>query len=442
MQPPQTRYAKAGDGNQIAYQVLGEGPLDLVYLTGSLSNVDVRWEHPMSARFLERLASFSRLVTFDRRGVGVSDRLPPEITPTWEEWAEDLQVVLEAVDSRRAVLFAVSDGGAMAITFAASHPERIEALVLFHSLGNANEQSKDEKVAVTELVASVEEELWGTPELVKFIAPSIEGDSVQSAWLAKYMRATMTPRAAAAHTRSRSAAEVEFILPSLNVPTLVMHRTGYGLLTVESARPLAGQIPDARFVEIPGVDVWPQTQESELILEEVEAFVTGVQPAPPRDRFLTTVLFSDIVDSTRLATALGDREWHRRLDDHDRMVRSELERFRGKEIKTTGDGFLVTFDGPGRAIHFARAVREGAQRSGIDVRLGLHTGEVEGRGDDIAGIAVHIAARVAGTAGTGEILVSRTVTDLVAGSGIDFEDRGEHELKGVRDPWRLFAVVG
>jgi len=440
--PPQTRYVTARDGNQIAYQVVGEGSPDLVYLTGSLSNLDVRWEHASSAYFLERLASFSRLVIFDRRGVGVSDRLPPEITPTWEEWAEDLQVVLDAVDSRRAVLFAVADGGAMAITFAASHPERIEALVLFHSLGNANEQSEDERAAVTELVASVEEELWGTPELVKFIAPSIEGDADQSAWLAKYMRATMTPRAAAARTRSRSTAEVEFILSSISVPTLVMHRTGYELLTIESARPLAAQIPDARFVEIPGIDVWPQTQEPELILDKVEAFVTGVQPVPPSNRFLTTVLFSDIVDSTRLASALGDREWHRRLDDHDRVFRSELQRFRGNEIKTTGDGFLFTFDGPGRAIHCARAMREGAQRLGIDVRLGLHTGEVEGRGGDIAGIAVHIAARVAASAAAGEILVTRTVTELVAGSGIEFEDRGDHELKGVSDRWRLFAVRG
>ena len=440
MDPPQTRYATARDGTQIAYQIVGDGPVDLVYLTGSLSNVDVRWEHLSSSRFLERLASFSRLVIFDRRGVGVSDRLPPEINPTWEEWAEDLEVVLDAVDSRRAVLFAVSDGGAMAIAFAASHPERIQALVLFHSLGNAGEQSEDEKAAVTELIADVEEELWGTTDLVKFIAPSIEGDAVQSAWLAKYMRATMTPRAAAAHTRSRSTAEVEFILPSLGVPTLVMHRAGYGLMTIDSARPLAEQIPSVRFVEVPGIDVWPQTQEAELILDEVEEFVTGVQPAPPRNRFLTTVLFSDIVESTRLASVLGDREWHRRLDDHDRVVRRELELFRGDEIKTTGDGFLVTFDGPGRAIHCACAIRESAHKLDIDVRLGLHTGEVEGRGDDIAGIAVHIAARVAATAEAGEILVSRTVTDLVAGSGLEFEDRGEHELKGVPDRWRLFAV--
>ena len=440
MDPPQTRYATARDGNQIAYQIAGDGPVDLVYLTGSLSNVDVRWEHFSSSRFLERLASFSRLVIFDRRGVGVSDRLPPEINPTWEEWAEDLEVVLDAVGSRRAVLFAVSDGGAMAIAFAASHPERIRALVLFHSLGDAGEQSEDEKIAVTELIAGVEEELWGTTDLVKFIAPSIEGDAVQSAWLAKYMRATMTPRAAAAHTRSRSAAEVEFILPSLGMPTLVMHRTEYGLMTIGSARLLAEQIPGARFVEVPGIDVWPQTQEAELILDEVEEFVTGVQPAPPRNRFLTTVLFSDIVESTRLASVLGDREWHRRLDDHDRVVRREFELFRGNEIKTTGDGFLVTFDGPGRAIHCARAMRESARKLDIDVRLGLHTGEVEGRGDDIAGIAVHIAARVAATAGAGEILVSRTVTDLVAGSGLEFEDRGEYELKGVPDRWRLFAV--
>ena len=442
VQPPQTKYANARDGNQIAYQILGEGPLDLVYLTGSLSNVDVRWEHPSSAQFLERLASFSRLVVFDRRGAGASDRLPPGNIPTWEEWAEDLQVVLDAVQSRHAALFAVADGGAMAIAFAASHPERIESLILFHSLGTRDFQSEEERAAVTELIALTEEELWGTPDLVPFIAPSIEGDSDQVAWLTKYMRATMTPRAAAAHQRSRSGEEVDFILPTLNAPTLVMHRSGFTGLTIESAQALAQQIPDSQFVEIPGVDVFPQSQEPDLILDSVEAFVTGVPPVSPSSRFLTTVLFSDIVESTRLATALGDRDWRRRLDDHDRMVRRELQRFRGNEIKTTGDGFLVTFDGPGRSIHCARALREGAQRLGIDVRVGLHTGEVEGRGSDIAGIAVHIAARVAAAAGPMEILVSRTVTDLVAGSEIGFEDRGEHELKGVTESWRLFAVVG
>jgi class 3 adenylate cyclase len=443
VQPPQTTYATASDGNQIAYQVLGDGPFDVVYLTGSMSNVDVRWEHAASAQFLERLASFSRLVIFDRRGIGVSDRLPPGVTLTWEEWSEDLQVVLDAVDSRRAVLFAVADGGAMAITFAAGHPERIEALVLFHSLGRRDFESEAEKVAVDELVASVQEELWGTPELVPFTVPSIEGDPAQSAWLAKYMRATMTPRARAALVRSQaSAADVDFILPSLRVPTLVMSRTGYEPMPMESVRALARQIPDARLVELPGVDVWPQTQEADLILDEVEAFVTGVEPVPRHNRFLTTVLFSDIVDSTRLAASVGDREWQGRLEAHDRMVRNELDRFRGHEIKSTGDGFLVTFDGPGRAIHCARGIREGAQRLGIAVRIGLHTGEVERHGDDIAGIAVHIAARVSAAGDAGEILVSRTVTDLVAGSGMSFEDRGERELKGVPEPWRLFRVTG
>ncbi len=440
MQPPQTKYATASDGNQVGYQVLGEGPLDLVYLTGSMSNVDVRWEHPASARFLERLASFSRLVIFDRRGVGVSDRLPPEVNLTWEEWAEDLQVVLDAVDSRRAVLFAVADGGAMAITFAASHPDRIEALVLFHALGNNGAQSEDERAAVQELVASVDEELWGTPRFVQFMVPSIEADPVQSAWLAKYMRATMTPRARAAYDRRPAQPDVDFLLSSLAVPALVMQRTECTIVTIDSARPLAQQIPDARFVELSGADVWPQTQDAELILDEVEAFVTGVEPVPRRNRYLTTLLFSDIVDSTRLATDMGDHAWERSLDDHDSMVRGELDRFRGEEIKTTGDGFLLTFDGPGRAIHCARAIREGAQRLGIEVRVGLHTGEVERHGDDLAGIAVHIAARISAAGGAGEILVSRTVTDLVAGSGIDFEDRGERELKGIREPWRLLAV--
>ena len=280
VQPLQTTYAMASDGNQIAYQVLGEGPLVVVYLTGSMSNVDVRWEHAASARFLERLASFSRLVIFDRRGIGVSDRLPPGVTLTWEEWSEDLQVVLDAVESRRAVLFAVADGGAMAITFAASHPERIEALILFHSLGRREFQSEAEKAELDELVASVQEELWGTPELVPFTVPSCIGDPVQSAWLAKYMRATMTPRARAALVRSQASADVDFVLPSLSIPTLVMSRTGYEPMPIESVQALARQIPNARLVELPGVDVWPQTQEADMILDEVEAFITGVEPVP------------------------------------------------------------------------------------------------------------------------------------------------------------------
>jgi class 3 adenylate cyclase len=435
-----TRYAKTGDGSQIAYQVVGDGPIDLVLLPGAPSHVDVRWEHPASAGFLERLATFSRLLLFDRRGLGASDHLPPDTAPTWEEWADDLHVVLDAVGSERSVPFAIGQGGAMAATFAATHPERVEALVLFHATGSADEFGEiSEEIA--NLVADAEEELWGTLDWVRVLAPSLVDDPDQSAWLAKYMRATATPRAMAAHTRATwKANSVDFLLLAIRVPTLVMHRTGFTLQPVDVARSLSKRIPDARFAEIPGTDAMPQTQHRDLILDAVQEFVTGIAPVAPTSRFLTTVLFTDIVDSTRLANTIGDRKWHEYLDAHDSMVRGELARHRGNEVKTTGDGFLVTFDGPGRAIQCGQRIREGARALGLEVRVGLHTGDFEARGDDIGGIAVHIGARVAALAGPGEILVSRTVTDLVAGSGITFEDRGEHHLKGVPVPWRIFAV--
>ncbi len=440
---PTTRYAKTEDGSQIAYQVVGDGPLDLVYLTGHLSHVDVRWEHPPSARFLNRLASFGRLIIFDRRGLGASDRLPTEVVPTWEEWADDLRVVLDAVDSETAVPIAVADGGQMAITFAAMHPERVSALVLFHGLSGSPSGLDDPfPEELIDLAAEAQEQLWGTPEWVRIISPSLADDPAQTAWMTKYMRATATPRAIVIQTRAMWRTNVNFVLPSIQVPTLVLHRTEYRHEPMISVRQLTDRIPDGRFVEVPGSDVMPQTEESDLILGIMQEFLTGSRPSPTADRFLTTVLFTDIVDSTRRANAMGDRAWTGLLDLHDEMVREELARFRGQEVQTTGDGFFVIFDGPGRAIQCAHAIRTRASEMGVEVRVGLHTGEVEVRGEDFGGIAVHIGARVAAAAGPGEILVSRTVTDLVAGSGLDFEDRGDHELKGVPNPWRLFAFVG
>ncbi|MGA8724618.1 MAG: adenylate/guanylate cyclase domain-containing protein [Acidimicrobiales bacterium] len=441
---PTTQYARTEDGSQIAYQVIGQGPFDLVYLTGHLSHVDVRWEHPPSARFLDRLASFSRLIIFDRRGLGASDRLPTDTVPTWEEWAEDLRVVLDAVGSKTAVLFAVADGGAMAITFAATHPERVTALGLFHGLVNALPADSDDErnEELSNLAVQAQEELWGTADWVRIITPSLADDPVQTAWMTKYMRATATPRAIAIQQAATWRTRVDFVLPSIQVPTLVLQRTDFPHRAITSARQLTEHIPDGRFVEVPGSDVMPQTEDADLILDLLQEFVTGARPSSAPDRFLTTVLFTDIVDSTQQATAMGDRAWTGLLDLHDEMVREELARFRGKEVQTTGDGFLVTFDGPGRGIQCANAIRSRAKDMGVEVRVGLHTGEVEARGEDIGGIAVHIGARVAAAAAPGEILVSRTVTDLVAGSGIEFEDRGNHELKGVPNSWRLFAFVG
>jgi len=433
---PRTRYATAADGSQIAYQVIGEGATDLVYLTGSVSHVDVRWEHPAGARFLERLASFTRLILFDRRGVGASDRFPIDIVPTWEEWAQDLQIVLDATDSRSAALFAVADGSQMAVTFAATHPERVRSLVLFNGLGGSI-SPEDIDFAI-----EVQEQCWGTEDWVDVLAPSVADDPVQTAYFVKMMRATATPRAISAQTRASWKVSTDFVLPSVHVPTLVLHRRDRRSPTVETVRHLAEQIPDARFVDIPGTDLSPQTQDADLVLDLVEEFLTGVRPTPTTDRFLATVLFTDIVDSTRLASSIGDHAWRVRLDVHDETIRAELERHGGREINTTGDGFIALFDGPSRAIECASAICDSVHRLGIEVRAGLHTGEVEARGHDIGGIAVHIGARVASAAAAGEVLVSRTVADLVAGSRLEFEDRGEHELKGVPGRWQLFAVAG
>jgi class 3 adenylate cyclase/pimeloyl-ACP methyl ester carboxylesterase len=419
--------------------VVGSGPLDLVYLTGRVSNVDVRWEDRASAKFLDDLARFSRLIVFDRRGAGASDQLAPGVVPTWEEWAEDLGAVVDAAESSTAAIFAVADGGSLAVAYAAAHPERVRAAVLFNGLSTV-EAEGSELDAIADLMADVAEELWGTEEYVKFIAPSISDDAEQSAWWAKYMRATATPRATAAQTRATTRFKIDGLLPLVQAPTLVMARSEFRYPPVEVVRRLAAQIPNVRVEVVPGTDAMPQTEHGNEIVDIVQEFLTGVRPSIPNDRFLATVLFTDIVDSTRLGSDLGDHGWRERLDAHDAMVRLELDRHRGREIKTTGDGFLATFDGPGRAVQCACAIAEGAHRLGMQVRSGLHAGEVEGRGDDITGIAVNIAARVAALAGPSEILVSRTITDLVAGSGLQFTSRGEHALKGVPSDWQLFAV--
>jgi class 3 adenylate cyclase len=437
---PRTRYV-AVDGLQVAYQVIGERPLDLVFMTGTISHVDMRWEDPASARFLEGLASFSRVIVFDRRGVGASDRLAPGKVPSWEEFADDLRAVLDAAHSERAALFATGIGsGHMAITFAATYPERVRALVLFNALGRAPGFEDDPGRRWSDFSADFAEQFWGTEEYVPAVCPSVMHDPVQTAWWAKYMRATATPRAMADQMRVMGMTDTHFVLPSLRVPTLVLQRSQNAVQNVASTRELSERIPGATFVEIPGTDTPAATQHAGHTLNRVEEFVTGLRPSQPADRYLATVLFTDIVDSTRRASALGDHAWRELLDAHDRVVRSELKRFQGREIATTGDGFLATFDAPGRAIRCGTAICQAAQALDIAVRVGLHTGEVEARGADIGGISVHIGARVAAVAAAGEVLVSRTVTDLVAGSGIQFEDRGEHELKGVPGTWRLFSV--
>jgi pimeloyl-ACP methyl ester carboxylesterase len=439
----QTRYARSGDVH-IAYQVVGEGPFDLVYVPGWVSHVELAWEEPTLARFLGRLASFSRLILFDKRGTGLSDRVSDDKLPTLEERMDDLRAVMDAVGSERAAIFGVSEGGTLAALFAATYPERTTALVMFGTFARRI-WSPDYPWAPTPEQRQQEYECvesgWGKLVDLERYVPSKIGDEAFATRLATYLRRAASPGAAVALLRMNTQIDIRAVLPTIHVPTLVLHRTGDRDANVDEGRWLAAQVPGARFVELAGDDHFPWVGDQEAILDEVQEFLTGVRPAPEADRLLVTVLFTDIVGSTEWAARLGDRAWKEMLDQHHGLVRQELHRFRGREVDTAGDGFLATFDGPARAIRCACRIRDGVRRLGIEIRAGLHTGEIEVTGEEIMGIAVHIGARVAAAAQPGEVLVSSTVKDLVAGSGILFADRGAHVLKGVPGEWHLFAVT-
>jgi pimeloyl-ACP methyl ester carboxylesterase len=438
--PPETRYAKSGDVN-IAYQVVGDGPFDLVYVPGWVSNVELLWEKPKPARFLERLASFSRLILFDKRGTGMSDRVSNDRLPTLEERMDDVRVVLDAVGSESAALLGHSEGGSLCALFAATYPERSRAIVLVGSFARRI-RTDDYPWAPTleerlESIKEVERD-WGAGLDITNYAP--HEDPALLEWYATCLRRSASPGAAAALLRMNSQIDTRHILPTIRVPTLVTTRTGDRDVTVAEGRWLASQIPGAHFVELPGDEhlLWAGDQDS--LLAEIEEFLTGTRSAPDYDRVLSTVLFTDIVGSTERARELGDRGWHEVLDEHHTRVRDVLAQYRGREVDTAGDGFFASFDGPARAIRAACAIREGVQPLGIEIRAGLHTGECQLMRDKIGGIAVHTGARVAAAADPGEVLVSSTVKDLVAGSGIVFADRGERELKGVGS-WHLYSVV-
>jgi class 3 adenylate cyclase len=437
---PETRYAKSGDLN-IAYQVVGEGPLDLVYVAGWISNVELAWEEPTYARFLRRLASFSRLITFDKRGTGLSDPVPLDELPTLETRMDDLRAVLDAVGSERAALFGHSEGGNMSVLFAAAHPERTVALVTFGIFAKRS-WSPDYPWAPTpetrrQTIEQLERD-WGADMDLGELAPSADGAFKRR--LATYLRRSASPGAAVALLRMNTDIDTRPVLPTIRVPTLVLHRAGDLDSHIDEGRWIASQIPGARFVELPGVDHLPWVGDQDAVLDEVQEFLTGVRAPVEPDRVLATVLFTDIVGSTERAAEIGDRNWRDLLEGHHAVVRRELDRHQGHEIDTAGDGFLATFDGPARAIRCARAVAASLAELGLDVRAGVHTGECELVGEKVAGVAVHTGARVAGLAAPGEVLVSQTVKDLVAGSGIRFEDRGAHVLKGVPGEWRLYAV--
>jgi class 3 adenylate cyclase/pimeloyl-ACP methyl ester carboxylesterase len=440
---PKTRYAKSGDVH-IAYQVLGSGDRDLLLVPGFVSHVEHFWEDPGVARFLRRLASFSRLIFFDKRGTGLSDRVSDSHLPTLEQRMDDVRAVMDDVGSNRAALFAPSDAGAMAVLFAATYPDRTTALILY---GCFAASAKDPHYPWGQTPAELDQGLerwkrnWGEGAMyMELFAPSMVGNRRYEEWFAKLERLSVSPGAAITLRRMNAEIDVRHVLAAIRVPTLVLHRTGDRVVYVDEGRFIAERIPGAKYVELLGVDHWPWNGDSESILQEVKEFLTGTREIPEADRVLATVMFTDIVDSTKLASDLGDRRWSELLEDHHQLLRSELTRFRGREIDTAGDGFLAAFDGPARAIRCASAIRDTVRGLGIEIRAGLHTGECEVAGPKMRRVAVHIGARVAALAAPGEVLVSRTVRDLVAGSGLAFEDRGTHVMKGVPGEWQLFAA--
>jgi class 3 adenylate cyclase len=440
---PHTSYARNGDVN-IAYQVIGDGPLDLLFIPPFVSHLDLYWASPEIAAFLRRLASFSRLIVFDKRGTGLSD--PVAEVGTLEDRMEDARAVLDACDSRRTALFGLSEGGPMSLLFAATYPERTMALVMFGSyarLLTAEGYFREFRIPFQERLDAFRDAIenhWGEGTMMALFVPSAAESAYALRGFGTFERAAASPAMVLAQQRFGEELDVRQTLPIISMPTLVMHRTD-DVVPVEYGRYIAENVPGARFEELTGNDHLPWDGDSHAVLEEVEEFLTGVRHGTEPDRMLATVLFTDIAGSTERAAKLGDERWRRLLESHDELVRRRLAAFRGREIKTLGDGFLATFDGPGRAIRCACAIREDVGELGVEVRVGVHTGECEVIGTDIGGMAVHIGARVMSRAAPGEVLVTGAVRDLVVGSGIEFADRGTHSLKGVPGEWQLLEVA-
>ena len=441
MEIPETRYVRSG-GAYIAYRIIGGGPVDLVMLSGGFSHVELQLEEPSFARFLGRLASFCRLIILDVRGTGLSDKTMN--LPTLEEQVDDVLAVLDAAGSERAALFGLSQGGVLASLFAAAHPDRATALILFGTcarLTRTDGYPYGRTPEEVERYLQITEQGWGHGVALPFLAPTMAGDEAFKRWFAKLERQGASPGNMLAVLRLHRDVDIRQVLPAIHVPALVLHRAGDAYREVGHGRYLAAHIPGAKYVELPGPDHLAYVGDQDAVLDEVEEFLTGVRRGPEPARVLATVLFTDIVGSTERAVAAGDRTWRDLLDRHNTLVRRELDHFRGREVDTAGDGFLATFDGPARAIRCARQVAEKIPGLGLELRSGLHTGEIELAGEHIRGLAVHIGARVVSLAGPGEVLVSSTVKDLVAGSGIVFEDRGEHTLKGVPGTWRIYIAT-
>jgi class 3 adenylate cyclase/pimeloyl-ACP methyl ester carboxylesterase len=445
MDSPTTHYARSGDAS-IAYQVVGETGLDLLFLTGWIAQIEQLWEAPANRRFLERLAEFSRLILFDSRGTGLSERVLEAYT--LEQEAQDALAVLDAAGSERAALFTYSLGGLVGAQLAADRPDRIGALVMYASIARTSwapdydwAMTREEREALTERNFVT----WGetNSEAMSVFAPSMSNDPALAAWFARLQRLAASPGEARTIFKAMVDLDVRDALPRIRVPTLIMHRPRELVWDVRHSRYLAKHIAGARYVELEGIDSFPFVGDSDAIIEEVEEFLTGVRGGGELARDLLTVMFTDIVDATARAAELGDRRWRDLLAHHDRDVREELSRFGGREVKTVGDGFLATFAGPpSGALRCALAITAAARELGVTLRVGMHTGECELIGEDVGGMAVHIASRVCGLAGPGEVLVSGTVFGTVVGGPLQFEDRGAHQLKGVPGHWPLFALTG
>jgi class 3 adenylate cyclase len=441
---PQTQYAKKGDVH-IAYQVVGEGqPLDIVLVSTWFSHVEARWDLPGYVHYLRRLSSFSRLISFDKYGTGLSDPIPAKEFPPLEDWMDDVSAVMDSVGLERAAIVGAGEASPMAELFAATYPERTTALVLLNATARISAAPGYEIGAPPEVrdrMVSMAEQTWGRGDVIAAVNPSLAGDSAALEAWGRFLRLSVSPATAAAVMRMLFELDVRDVLPAIRVPTLVVHRRDNPIVTADQGRYVADQIEGARFVAVPGADYGLAVGDVDVLIDEVEEFLTGSRPTHPTGRVLATVLFTDIVDSTPRAVELGDARWREVLERHDELASEEVARFGGAIADFTGDGLLASFDGPARAVRCAFALRARMRTLGLEIRSGIHTGEVERRGEGMAGIGVHIAARVVSLAGGGEVLVSRTVRDLVTGSGLHFVERGTHSLKGVPDQWEILEAI-
>ena len=438
---PRTEFARNGDVH-LAYQVIGSGAVDLFLIDTWAHHVEAVWDFPDFARFLRRLTSFGRVIHFDRRGTGLSDPVPIDRLPDVETQVEDAVAVLDAAGSKEAAVIGISDGSLVAVHLAAAHPGRCRSLVLFPATAKHQLAAGMPMDAIDAAIEKITASQVRGDSSVSILAPSRVNDERFDRDLARLQRLSVRPGAIGHYYRQSMEAEVGDILPSIKATTLLLNRTGNRIVAVDHTREVASLIPDARFVELPGTDHLVFSEDVDAVIDEIEEFVTGTRTGANPDRLLATLLFTDIVDSTSRAARMGDRGWRDLLDRHHAVVRAEVERFGGREVATTGDGFFATFDGPGRAVRCALSACQAVSALGVEIRAGVHSGEVEVRGADLGGLAVHIGARIAALAEGGEVLVSSTVKDLLAGSDLGFHDRGEHSLRGVPGRWRVFAPSG